>query len=144
MDYNINALSKNFDKKRMVSFYYFGEKDFFEYQNHVSNFLIEKKNDFLRFASNEVFLYFGGLEKKPSIRSNGLVMLIDIEDSNNNFERTCKHLLSKNHPFIPKSVFCKFKEDYDLVETILKEEYSNDALLKKLFFDYGKKIIIKK
>jgi hypothetical protein len=124
--------------KRNLSFHYLSE-------NHVENYR-RIVREYLRNLSDEIekmgepYLIVDSYGFEPRIKNNitEQIFIYDVEDNLNRFEQVCKHILSKDRRFIPIEVACSNKEDYGMIEKILKENYGEKGKLTNGFLGLSK------
>jgi hypothetical protein len=116
-------------KERHLSFYYLDGNHISEYREKIIRYLETKEEDIERLSLPSVWISLHSPSKRENPRPTGNIFIQDMNDKDNKFEELCKYILSRNRQFIPVEVDCRFKKDYKMIVSILKENYGEKGRL---------------
>jgi hypothetical protein len=134
--------------RRNLSFFYLNENHVEEYKESVKNYLKEISEKVENIGEPYVAIDFYDSKPKTRARPTGHLFIYDIQDDLNKLEEICNFVLSNERKFIPIEVDCSKKEDYGMIENILKKNYGDKGRLTNGFLGisglFGMKSIKKK
>lgn len=136
-------MKEDITERRNLSFWYLSEFNTPEYRKNVRNYLKEKEGDLERIGFGHLIIDLYDFNRIENKLPTGHIYLLDLEDKENKFEEFCRYILSKDRRIIPEGIKCKNKEDYGMIEKILKENYGERGKLKNPFWVYGRTIKVK-
>jgi hypothetical protein len=116
-------------RERHLSFFYLNGNHVPEHREDVVRYLEEKEKDIVNIGFSQLWIDLHNSSSRENPRPTGHLYIQDIEDNEKKFEEVCKYVLSKDRKFIPVAVDCRFKEDYKMIESILKENYGEKGRL---------------
>jgi hypothetical protein len=116
-------------KERHLSFYYLDGNHIPEYREKIIRYLETKEEDIEKLSFPYVWVNLHSPSKRENPRPTGHIFIQDMNDNEGQFEEICKFVLSKERRFIPVEVDCRFKKDYKMIESILRENYGEKGRL---------------
>lgn len=132
---------KKADKKRNASFWYFNSNHIPSYKAKVENYLQNLEESLINeFPYLLIDLY--DLNKRENKKPTGHLFAIELPEGISQMENLYHFLLSKERLIKPLGVICSKKEDYSLIDEILKKNYDKEGKLKNYFWRFGKTIKI--
>ncbi len=123
--------------QRNISFWYFRDSHVQAYKENVLNYLKENSRDFEKVGFPYIIIDFHNMNKRKNPDPTNHLFLHDLREDSNKLEEVCGYVLSKDRRFIPLSVSCSDKKDYNMIENILKENYGEKGRLNNGFLGIG-------
>lgn len=124
--------------KRNISFWYFSENHVEAYKKSVLQYLENYLNEFEKISSLSIVMDFHNGDKIKNKSPTNHLFLCDLGEDSNKLEEVCKYVLSRDRSFVPLSVSCHNKADYEMVEKILRENYGEEGKLTNGFLGIGR------
>ncbi|MCK4552682.1 hypothetical protein KAT80_00570 [Candidatus Pacearchaeota archaeon] len=131
-------MEKDSTKRDLINFWYLNQNHTIDYKEQVVNWLYEHFEDFRDVAKPSLWVDF--YDFKPNHKSNitGHVFVSELEEDSKKLQTFYNYVLSKERTFIPIGIACTDKQDYSLIEEILKQNYGRKGKLTNDFLGIGK------
>src|SRR6056297_2658722 len=128
------------EQKRKISFFYLNRNSADSYKEEVTNYINEKEQDLNKIAGLDIVVVAHGFGKKKSKKTSigGHLYVQEIMNNPEKITELSNYILSNKRRFIPKAVKTNNKQDYELIENIIKKEYGSNSGLKNYFWEFGK------
>jgi hypothetical protein len=116
-------------KFRDASFFYLTGSFVSDYRKRIVDYLKEKEEDLKDIGMPQLIVDLHDGNIRENRDPTGHLYIHDIENNSNKFEDICNYILSKERKFIPLVVACRDKQDYSLIEKVLKDNYGDKGKL---------------
>lgn len=125
--------------KRNASFWYFNTSHIPQYKQKVKNYL-QNLEESLMLEFPYLLIDLHDMNKRENKEPTGHLFAIELPEVTSQMENLYKFILSKDRRIRPLEVKCSKKEDYQLIERILKDNYGDKGKLKNYFWNVGRTI----
>jgi hypothetical protein len=129
---------RNISKQRRANFWYFKQNHIPSYKKKVKDYL-SNLEDTLEKEFPRLFIDLYDMDKRENKEPTGHLFAVELPDELKQLGSLYDFILSKDRMIKPIEVSCNKKEDYALIEQILKENYGNEGKLKNYFWIVGRK-----